>query len=222
MIQTVDSDVVVISFGYAKLVKDAVVETFSVIFWPKETYFYVFDNFSCFGGDICRGLYYFYVVTRCDATPRFYQLGKVKFWKIWMKQHNNINGSLTRIFIRHGDQPSQWYRHYSQVYLQMLWSRYIFMYIILTPAFTSAVKYTRLMSLNTCASSSCDWATCKTCSYPNRVSLEAVSTGTRHTWCTKGSCYNCPCKKSGMNCMKFCKCEESRCEKRLFLRARNI
>ena len=28
----VDSDVVVLSFGYAKLVKDAVVETFSVIF----------------------------------------------------------------------------------------------------------------------------------------------------------------------------------------------
>ena len=142
MIQTVDSDVVVLSFGYAKLVKDAVVETFSVIFWTKETYFYVFDNFSCFGGDICRGLYYFYALTRCHATPRFYQLGKVKFWKIWMKQHNSINGSLTRIFIRHGDQPSQWYWHYSQVYLQMLWSRYIFMYIILTPAFTSAVKYT--------------------------------------------------------------------------------
>ena len=25
---------------------------------------------------------------------------------------------------------------------------------------------------------------------------------------TKESCDNCTCKKSGMNCMKFCKCEE--------------
>ena len=55
MIQTVDSDVVVLSFGYAKLVKDAVVETFSVIFWQKETYFYVFDNFSCFGAIYAEG-----------------------------------------------------------------------------------------------------------------------------------------------------------------------
>ena len=39
-------------------------------------------------------------------TSSFYQLGKAKFWKTWMKQHNNNNESLTRTFIHLGDQPA--------------------------------------------------------------------------------------------------------------------
>ena len=35
----VDSDVVVLSCGYANTVKDAGIENFSVEFEPKETYF---------------------------------------------------------------------------------------------------------------------------------------------------------------------------------------
>ena len=35
-IQTVDSDVVVLSFGYANIVRDAGVEKFSVVYGPKE------------------------------------------------------------------------------------------------------------------------------------------------------------------------------------------
>ena len=30
--------------------------------------------------------------------------------------------------------------------------------------------------------------------------------------CSKGVCDTCSCKKSGMNCMKFCKCEDSKCK----------
>ena len=37
--QMVDSDVVVLSFGYANIVKDAGIENFSVVYGPKETYF---------------------------------------------------------------------------------------------------------------------------------------------------------------------------------------
>ena len=36
-IQTADSDVVVLSFGYANIVKGAGVQTFSVVYGPKET-----------------------------------------------------------------------------------------------------------------------------------------------------------------------------------------
>ena len=46
------------------------------------------------------------MLTGCDTTSSFYQLGKAKFWKIWMKQHNNNNESITRIFISFGDQPT--------------------------------------------------------------------------------------------------------------------
>ena len=48
-IETVDSDVVVLSFGYANIVKDAGVEKFSVVYGPREKYFDVFDNLSYFG-----------------------------------------------------------------------------------------------------------------------------------------------------------------------------
>ena len=74
--------------------------------WNKEKYFDVFDNLSYFGEDICRALPYFYALTGCDTTSSFYQLGKAKFWKTWMKQHNNNNESLTRTFIHLGDQPA--------------------------------------------------------------------------------------------------------------------
>ena len=36
----------------------------------------------------------------------FYQLGKAKFWKTWIKQHSNNNESLTRTFIHLGNQPT--------------------------------------------------------------------------------------------------------------------
>ena len=60
--------------------------------------------------------------------------------------------------------------------------RYIFRYFIWSLVFTLVVKYTKHMSSNTCAFRSCDWTTCKTRLYPSRVSLEAVSSGTRYTW----------------------------------------
>ena len=53
----VDSEVVVLSFDYAKIVKDAGTEKFSVVYGAKEKYFDVFDNLSYFGEDICRALF---------------------------------------------------------------------------------------------------------------------------------------------------------------------
>ena len=50
-----------------------------------------------------RALNYFHALAGCDMTYSFYQLGKAKFWKTWMKQHNNSNESLTRTFIHLGD-----------------------------------------------------------------------------------------------------------------------
>ena len=78
-IETVDSGAVVLSFGYAKIVKDAGVEKISVVYGPKEKYFDVFDNLSYFWEDICRALSYFHALTACDTTSSFYQLGKAKF-----------------------------------------------------------------------------------------------------------------------------------------------
>ena len=48
------------------------------------------------------------MVIGCETTSRCYHLGKAKFRKTWMKQHNNNNNneSLTRTFIHLGDQPT--------------------------------------------------------------------------------------------------------------------
>ena len=73
---------------------------------PKETYFDAFDNLRYFGEDISRALPYFHALTGCDRTFTFYQVGKAKFRKTWMKQHNSSNESLTKIFKSLGDQPT--------------------------------------------------------------------------------------------------------------------
>ena len=138
------------------------------------------------------------------------------------------------------------------MHLQLLWSRYILRYFIWSPVFTPVVIYTKRMSSNTCAFSSCDWATCKTCLHPSLVFLAAVSTGTGYTWSNilgleavlqyryfptflygkivlrlmsilywklfralKDHVTTVLAKKGGRNCMKFCKCEESKCKNRL-------
>ena len=62
-IETVDSDVVVLSFCYANIVKDSGVEKLSVVYGPKDKYFDVFDNLSYFGIDICILLLYFHALT---------------------------------------------------------------------------------------------------------------------------------------------------------------
>ena len=61
--ETVDSDVVVLSFGYANIVKDTDVENFPMVSGPKEKYFDVFDNLRYFGEDMCRALPYLHALT---------------------------------------------------------------------------------------------------------------------------------------------------------------
>ena len=106
MVETIDSDVVVLSFGYTNIVKDAGIEKFSVVYEPKEKYFDVFDNLSNFGEDICGALPFFHVLTGWNTTSSFYQLDKAKFWETWMKQYNDNNESLIRTFIDLGDKPT--------------------------------------------------------------------------------------------------------------------
>ena len=102
----VDSDVVVLSFGCANIVKDAGVEKFSVVCRSKKKHFDVSDNLRYFWEEICRAWPYFHALIGCDTTSSFYQLGNAKFWKTWMKQHNNNNKSIIRMFIHLGDQPT--------------------------------------------------------------------------------------------------------------------
>ena len=70
-IRPVDIDVIVLSLGYARIVKDAGVETFSMVYVPKEVYFDVFNNLRYFEEDIYRALSYFHALTWYNTTSSF-------------------------------------------------------------------------------------------------------------------------------------------------------
>ena len=176
-------------FDYANII-DVGLYKFSVVYRPKEKYFDVFDNLGYFGEDQWRVLPYFHSITGCDTIFSFHGLGKAKFWKTWIKEHSNNNERLTKTFIHLVDQPTNINpsdidiaKYIYNCYLQYI---YIFRYFIWSVAFTPVVKYTKHMSSNTCAFSSCDWATYKTFLYSSWVSLEAVSPGTRYKWSSMG------------------------------------
>ena len=251
-IQTVDLGVVVLSLGYANIVKDAGVEKFSVVYGSKEKYFDVFDNLSYFGEDICTALSYFHALTGCDTTSSFYQLGKAKFWKTWMKQHNNNNESLTRTFIHLGDQPANIDPNDIDIIAKYIYN----CYGLDTSSGTSfeALRLHQLLNTpNTCLRTlgpsvsaieqhvrcaciqawylwklsqleldipdptSWGWKRSSVSTFSYIALWQACSLPDVHSLlktcsCTKGSCDNCYCKKSGMNCMTFCKCEESKCK----------
>ena len=120
---------------------------------PKEKYFDVLDNLSYFREDICRALPYFHALTGCDTTSSFYQLRKVKFWKTWMKQHNNKSESLTRTFIYLGDQPTNIDPNDIDII-----AKYIYNCYGLDTSSGTSFEALRLgqLSSNTCAFSFCD------------------------------------------------------------------
>ena len=64
------------------------------------------ENLGYFVEDTCRASSYSRPLTACNSIFCFDQLGKTKFWKTKMKQHNHNNDSLTRTFIHLGDQPT--------------------------------------------------------------------------------------------------------------------
>ena len=94
-----------ISEGLDRWVDDFTNINEDMVVGPKQIYFDVFDILSYFREDICIALPYFHLLMGCNMTSSFYQLVKAKFWKTWMKQHNN-NERLTRISVCLGVQPT--------------------------------------------------------------------------------------------------------------------
>ena len=244
-----------LSIGYAKIVKDADVEKVSVVYGPKEKYFDVFDNLSYFGEDICRALPYFHALTRCNTTSSFYQLGKSKFWKTWMKHHNNNNESLTGTFIHLGDQPTNIDPNDIVIIAKYIYNCYdldtssgtsfealrlhqllntpnicLRRLASLVPAFEQHVRRACMhagylwklshqeLDIPDPTSWHWKWSSISTFSYIplwKACSSPDVHSLLKTCSCTKGSCDNCSCKKSGMNFMNFYKCEKSKCKNKL-------
>ena len=102
-IRTIDSDVVVLCFGYVSILKNFDVNKFYVAYGPKEIYFDVFENLDVLGRELWEMLPFFNALTKCDTTSSFYQIGKSKFRKIWMKL-NKEDPSITRTLKKLGDE----------------------------------------------------------------------------------------------------------------------
>ena len=254
-IETVDSDVVVLSFCYANIVKDPGVEKFSLVYGPKDKYFDVFDNLSYFGIDISRVLLYFPALTGWDTTSSFYQLGKAKFWKTWIKQHNNNNESLTRTFIHIGDQPTNIDPNDIDIIAKYIYNCYgldtssgtsfealrLHQLLItpniclrtLAPSVPAIEQHVRRaciqagylwklshLELDIPDPTSWDWKRPTVWTFSWIPLWQACSSSNVHSLlktCSsiKGSCDNCSGKKSGMSCMRFCKCGEPKCKNKL-------
>ena len=119
-------------------------------------------------------------------TSSFYQLGKPKFWKTWMKQHKNNNESLTRAFIHIGDKPNNIDPNDIKII-----AKYIYNCYGLDTSSGNSFKALHLhqllntsnMCLRTIAPSvpAIEQHVRQTSLYPSRVSLGAVSSRTRYT-----------------------------------------
>ena len=104
-IQTVDNNVLVLSLGYAKQLKDAGLEQLFVNYGPIRVYYNVFKNLSYLGNDICKALPFLLALTGCDTTSSFYKIGKTTHWTTWMKMHDAYP-ALTNAFLRLSNQPT--------------------------------------------------------------------------------------------------------------------
>ena len=104
-IQTVDSDILILSFGYAGISKDVGIEKLFVIYGPNRKCYDIFENMNHFGAAVCEALPFFHALTGCDTTSSFYKIGKTTFWAAWMKIHQHDH-SLTNAFIRLSNQPT--------------------------------------------------------------------------------------------------------------------
>ena len=64
-VKTVDRDVVILCLTYADI------ESFLVVYGPKDKKVDIFDNFNKFAVSVCKGFAFFHAFTGCDTVSRF-------------------------------------------------------------------------------------------------------------------------------------------------------
>ena len=98
VVKAVDSDLVILFLTYAD---DATmsnwIESFFVVFDPKDKKIYITDHFNKFSVRVCKGLAFFQAFTGCDTVSSFYKIGKAKFWVVWLAKVKAVDTTLSNI-----------------------------------------------------------------------------------------------------------------------------
>ena len=69
---------------YADVAMSKGIESFLVVYGPKDKEINIIDNFNKFDVRVCEGLTFFHAFTGSDTVSSFYKVGKGKFWAVWL------------------------------------------------------------------------------------------------------------------------------------------
>ena len=74
------------------------IESFLVVYGPKEKKIDIIDNFNKVGVSVCKGLAFFHAFTGCGTLSSFYKVGKAKFGAVWLAKVKSGATTLSNIF----------------------------------------------------------------------------------------------------------------------------
>ena len=97
-VKTVDSDVVILCLTYADIAMSNRIESFLVVYGPKDNKIDIIDNLNKFGVSVCKGLAFFHAFTGCNTVSSFYKVGKAKFWTVPLVKVKAGDTTLSNIF----------------------------------------------------------------------------------------------------------------------------
>ena len=73
-VKTVDGNVVILCLTYAGSAMSNGIESFLVVYGPKDKKINKIDNFNKFSVGVCKGLAFFHAFTGCDTVSSFYKV----------------------------------------------------------------------------------------------------------------------------------------------------
>ena len=81
------------------------IESFLVVYGPKDKKIDIINNFNKLGVSVCKGLAFFHAFTGCDTVSSFYKVGKAKFWAVWLAKVKSGATKLSNIFKKFSNCP---------------------------------------------------------------------------------------------------------------------
>ena len=81
------------------------IESYLVVYGPKDKKIDIIDNFNKFDVSVCKGLAFFNVFTGCDTVSSFYKVGKATFWVVCLAKVKTGDTTLSNIFKKFSNCP---------------------------------------------------------------------------------------------------------------------
>ena len=69
---------------YADIAMSNGIESFLLVYGPKDNKIDIIDNFNKYGINVCMGLAFFHTFTGSNTVSSFYKAGKAKFQALWL------------------------------------------------------------------------------------------------------------------------------------------